>query len=436
MTRRNATMTRSLPGLFMLSLTVIAMANAEGARPATVDDAAKVLDLAAFPLVPGVESPKPRRLAELNYEAKASVAEAFAFQKKALVEKGSSERAGGYSSDQGASGTFEKDGYRISVSVFPSSKPGNVSVMVMNHGNVDTRTLPVPDGAKLLYETPVSTAYVTEKPLAPTAEACRKALLALGWQPYGTAGDTQFFKQNAIRLGVRVSSAPAQGNKTVIDFSTALMSADLPAPADTVRTSYADVTKEVSFDTKANSDAILSFYRDILGKGGWKPSTQSPVKIDHKDALFFLNPRKDLLSLTMYPVEGILRVSLRHESAAELEELKRLAEARKAKKPAAPAQPKIALTLPTGARGIETSDNRVEFKLDAGKARSAVQTLSAALVKSGWKQELATLEDLAGVVSLKKGNSDLTIHYVDTGLGAAEVTISSIGATLEKPTSK
>jgi hypothetical protein len=61
--------------------------------------------------------------------------------------------------------------------------------------------------------------YVTEAPVENTKEACRKLLLAEGWVPYGAAGDTQSFKQNAVRLSATVSSAPAQGGKTMISYS-------------------------------------------------------------------------------------------------------------------------------------------------------------------------------------------------------------------------
>ena len=33
------------------------------------------------------------------------------------------------------------------------------------------------------------------------------------WQPYGKAGDTLFFKQNAVRLAARIAAAPAQGGQ-------------------------------------------------------------------------------------------------------------------------------------------------------------------------------------------------------------------------------
>jgi hypothetical protein len=99
--------------------------------------------------------------------------------------------------------------------------------------------------------------YTAGGSVTETAEACRKLLLAQGWQPYGKAGDTLFFKQNALRLTVTVTAAPALGGKTSVSFSAEQLSADLPAPSDTVQLQYTDSTKQVLFDTKDSADAIV-----------------------------------------------------------------------------------------------------------------------------------------------------------------------------------
>ncbi|HUQ68320.1 MAG TPA: hypothetical protein VM165_02285, partial [Planctomycetaceae bacterium] len=54
-------------------------------KPATVAEAAKVLDLAKFPRMPGVEPQQFGRLAEVSYEAKGGVKAAYDFQKQALA---------------------------------------------------------------------------------------------------------------------------------------------------------------------------------------------------------------------------------------------------------------------------------------------------------------------------------------------------------------
>jgi hypothetical protein len=319
-----------------------------------------------------------------------------------------------------------------------------------NHGNVDLSKLPVPPDAKLLYSFPATTAYVTEMPVKETSEALRKLLTAQGWEPYGTAGDSLFFKKNAVRLSAWSVVAPAQGGKTVIQLSSELLSADLPAPPALLDASYADTTKALSLDVDMTPEALAAFYREALGKAGWKPTTAKPVNVDFRQMWIFRNESKDIATLMMHKVDGKLRANLEHQTGAELaesmkraeaEEAKRKAESARYAKLAAEAARKrlvtVAIALPAGAKDVERTRDRLEFKLAPGKARAAVQRIQADLLKIGWKQEAASLQSMAGTAMLgKKGGGSLTIVFVDTGLQDAEVTISTIGAEFEEPKAK
>ena len=169
----------------------------------------------------------------------------------------------------------------------------------------------------------MNSSYVTDAPVEQVAEACRKLLVENRWEPYGNAGDVQFFKQNAIRLAARVFSAPAQGGKTVIDFSTVLMSADLPAPNDTENLQYTDTLSQLSFDTKATPKDLVAFYRPTLATTGWESTRETSVEIDSKEVMIFRNPQKDMLRLEMTAFDGKSRVLLTHQSAAEIAEIER-----------------------------------------------------------------------------------------------------------------
>jgi hypothetical protein len=316
--------------IVLCAVVVAGQARANATQPATVADAAKVLDLASFPLMDGVKIDGPRRLASLSYPAKGDSRGAYAFQKKALETKGWKELKDGYLSDMACNGVFGKAGYLVSVSTSPAYGPeaaGMVQVQLTNHGNIDIGKLPVPPGAKPLYSFPVSKSYATETPAEETGKALRKLLTQAGWEPYGTAGDTQFFKQNAVRISVTSVKAPAQSGKTMIQFSSELMSADLPAPAEALRTSYADVTKAVSLDVDMTPEQLVSFYKDALGKAGWKPTTEQLIKDGFEDMLIFGNPAKEILTLKMHTVDGKLRANLDHMTAAEFAEIVRLAKA-------------------------------------------------------------------------------------------------------------
>ena len=198
-------------------------------------------------------------------------------------------------------------------------------VMLQNLGNVKPGQLPVPPGAKPVYVGDSTAMYATEAAVSATADACRKLFLAQGWVPYGDAGDSAFFKQNAILVTATVSSAPAQGGKTMIQYSSELISADIPAPPNVEDLRYVDQPPELTFQTAdTNQDAIIDFYRKTLAAAGWKSTLDHTVPIDDKPTMIFRNPAKDMLTLTISGMlHGKLLFSVRFQSAAEIAELDR-----------------------------------------------------------------------------------------------------------------
>jgi len=445
-------------GLFRLTgiaVTILAILPGAllAAHPATIAEAAAVLDLSTFPLIPGGASKALRRLANLDYTARSGVREAYAFQKKALEGQGWEEAPGGYLSDQSCSGSFVKEGYTISASASPAFGPdaaGLVDVRLSNHGNVEVGKLPVPPDAKPLYSFPTVAAYVTEKPVKETSEALSRLLTAEGWEPYGRAGDALSFKKNAVKISAWPSVAPAQSGKTVIQMSAELMSVDLPAPRDVIGASYADVTKALSLEVDGKPEALAAFYKDALGKAGWKATTDRPVKVDFREMLIFRNDAKDFLTLEMHESGGKLRAILEQRTAAEFEESMRLAQAEEAKRKAESAayakkdeekrardRVKVAIAVPDGASSVERTRDRLEFKLAAGEASAAVKTIHDALVKDGWKGKAPKFEPTAGSVSLaKKAGESVVIVYIDTGFGDSQVTISTFGSDIVSPKAK
>ena len=206
-------------------------------------------------------------------------------------------------------------------SVSPHGEPGSVQVMLQNHGNVKPGQLPVPPGTKPVYVGDSTAMYSTEATVPATADACRNLFVAQGWVPYGTAGDSDFFKQNAILVTATVSSAPAQGGKTMIQYSNQLISADIPAPPDVEDVRYGDQPPGITFQTAENQDGIVDFYRKTLATTGWKSTMDKMVAVDDKPTMIFRNPAKDMLTLAATGVlHGKLLFSVRFQSAAEIAE--------------------------------------------------------------------------------------------------------------------
>lgn len=408
-------------------------------HPAKVAEAARLLDLSTFPLMGGAGTPRLRTLANLAYGAPGDVKTAFEFQQKHLIAQRWKELPGSTVTAEYGSGTFTRAGFHVSVSVGPTSTGGSVDVTLHNHGNVDPARLPLPPATKPTYAGPITAMYTTEAPIAATAGACRTPLLAAGWQPYGAAGDTFYYKQNAIRITVMVASAPAQAGQTMINYMSELMSADLPAPEDAEDLQYTDTQPQLRFQTAAGVDAVAAFYRLALAPEGWAATKDKTVKVGDKDLLIFRNPGKAMVTLELKPdAGGKTSASLLYQTTAEIAELDRITASQKAaairmlKEKADEPEPRISLTLPAGAGSVEQNGNQIKFTVGKGKAKPAVEAWRKQYIDAGWKEDIASLDQTAGTVSVSKEGQSLNFTYTDTGFLPAEIVVHSTGAALER----
>src|ERR1051325_5468230 len=110
--------------------------------PATVEQAARVLDLSTFPLMDGAKSAESRHVANLSYVAPGDAKKALEFNRKAFTAQGWKELPNSTISDQSASAMFVRDGFVVALSVIPF-EASSVSVRLQNLGNVKPGKLPV-----------------------------------------------------------------------------------------------------------------------------------------------------------------------------------------------------------------------------------------------------------------------------------------------------
>ena len=109
--------------------------------PATVEQAARVLDLSTFPLMDGAKPPESRQVANLFYVATGDVKTAFEFNRKALLAQGWKELPNSSVTDQSASAMFSRSGFVIFVSVTPTGD-GSVAGQAAKSGQRETRQAP------------------------------------------------------------------------------------------------------------------------------------------------------------------------------------------------------------------------------------------------------------------------------------------------------
>jgi len=410
-------------------------------RPAPVVVEAKPINLGKLATFDGAEL-TGMSAANASYKAKGDVKAVYEFHRKQFVSLGWKETPETSVTEQSASATFTGAGYKISASVYSAGTPGSVEVMLHNHGNVDLSKLPLPQGTKPFYVGPLTAMHVTEASVADTAEAVRKLLTGVGWEPHGNEGDSWHYKQGLNRLSATISSAPAQGGKTMIHYGCELMTGDLPAPPDAQGVQYVGTQKRLTFETAADKDAVVAYYKQALGKTGWKPNREETIQVDDKDEMVFRNGDGIVFLEVRRGSNGRRQVTLGSSTLTEMNEaaermrVKLAAEkkaqlAEAANKPA-PANPKISVAMPAGASGVEQTKGGLKFLVGNGKARGVAEAWRKQFGDAGWKEDAASLEAMAGMISFTKDSGNLTISYTDTGFTPAEVSISGLGVEVER----
>lgn len=392
-------------------------------------------DLTTFSLMPGA-SPRQHSISQLSYDVSSTVRDAFEFQVQQLDKRGWKRLEGSYESDTSSSAAFEKNGYKLSLSVYSGGSEGKTGVMLMQHGNVDLQKLPLPADLKLFYGGPAIASYLTEVSVDKTKEACRELLVKSGWEPYGVAGDSLMFRKNQTRLNAYISAAPAQGGKTMAQFSSELLGFDLPLFPGSLNVQYSDNPAQLFFDSGKSMDEVVGFYKQSLGQSGWQPTTESLNKVSIYQVMIFRNASHDMMRLQLHNFEQQARVLLRFFSAQEVADLELRArqQAQERMKQATPAKHAevLEIDVPAGAKQLKIDGDTIEFQLAAGQARNTVENWRQQFLKAGWKEQSAVLEKVAGVILLTSESKTLTISYTDTGFMPAEVSMDATGLQLQR----
>jgi hypothetical protein len=421
--------------ILALTLSLSAHAQSKDAKPATAVEAAKVLDLSQFELVDPVDTPNSQIIAKQSYEAKGKLTDVAKRLMVNFKKSGCKELDGTSVTDAYASAMFQKQGFTFSLMLSEGSKPGTTSVNISNLGNVDLKSIPVPKGATQLYAFPATIAYMSPSSVEEVNKECRKLLLAKGWEPFGETTASFFVKQNAVLLQVSVSEAPAQGNKTSIQFTTEQLSADLPAPPYNGFLQYSDSTGGMLFDSDKSQEELVKYFKETLGKSKWTATTDNPVKIDFRDHLIFRNPAREFIELQFYEVEGKTRVDLSYQTAKQFAEAEKKVDkivADKKKKAEAEMErkknpPKIEITLPKNAEITEQDDKSLELSTESGAAKKSVTEWLALQEKDGWKLEKTVDTKEIGEYKLTKDDKEIDVSFVDPGFIPGSITIRVSG---------
>jgi hypothetical protein len=459
------------------------------AKAATVEAAAKVLDLRTFSLPEGAEMLGEQSVGALSYGTSADPKAAYEFQKKQLSKLGWKELPGAMTDAAYASGMFSKEGYTLSVSTSSSGQPEKeraTFVYLMNFGNVSLKSLPVIKGATSTFINEATAVYSADMKVQDAADSTLKLLLDAGWQPYGYNDVSPELKQfqvkkNAIQIGVMVNVAPAQGNKTAVMYSSSLLAADIPAPANAEQLNFTGQQKTLRFESPEDFAAVVGFYEKTLPAQGWKPSGAKMV-VGEGDfgrpvaSRVFTNAAGDVIDVSLEKSEDKTSAVVKHLSKQEIEaaqkqlgedQKKLLAESAAAdeemeksddsepdvdalanaliaealggkgkknngkKKAAAAASDAVQIKIPEGTKVNRTSDNVLQIKVGAGKGKKTAEFIQGHLAADGWEAEGDDLEKDSGNLDFKKDSQSITLTYVDTGFTDVMMMLIGIGAELD-----
>ena len=457
---------------------------AADAHPASVETAAEILDLRTLPLPEGTENFSTPEVGAASYHTKAEVKSAFEYHQRQLLQQGWKELPGSAANEQYANGMFSKAGYTLVVTAIPNGEPGKdpkCLVSLTNFGNVPLKSLPVVEGAKSTFINEATAMYSTSEAVPEVAEKTLKLLVDSGWEPYGfndASPELKQFavKQNAIRVFVMVSVAPAQNNATSIIYSSTLLAADISAPSDAEEVQFNGATKTLQFSSPQDFEGVAKFYNDTLPKKGWKPTTETLVtSLDQFDRPIafqvFRNGAGDILTLDLEKMDEKTSAEVVHLTSAEHEAAeKRAREAALAKaasdkadkkqketvdeeemdidaladaalsealksvnggkvsgKSKKPSKDGVTLRIPEGAKSKQTSDNVVQIKVGAGKGLATATFIVDQLKKAGWNIDEEDLEESAGNLQLTKDSDMVTLTFVDTGFTDVNMMVIGIG---------
>jgi hypothetical protein len=263
------------------------------ATPIGTRDLAKVIDLRTFPRMDGAEpefTPQSP-LVQAAYKAPGDVKAAIDFHLKALTDAGwephypdGEEKGKVYKEGKSefAMITVTRQAFVVSVHVNGEAGKNEVRVSIFSTGNFDTRTLPRMTDARSgddpgTFPNYSHSMYTTAESIEAAEAFTRKAMAAAGWQEFSDRlSDNRRpkgslnFRNRAVAVSVDISTAPALGNKTAVQYNASVLSAEVPTPADAADVRLEDRERfRMQFETGLSVQEVVDFYKKELPALGW-----------------------------------------------------------------------------------------------------------------------------------------------------------------------
>jgi hypothetical protein len=258
---------------------------AEGTPAPTIFPAlqlAKILDLTKLPVPQGAEV-RGNNPAHLEGKATGKVPDLASFYLDKLAALGWKPGDGPGEkeiTDEYAQASLHRGGHITSLSIIQTNKDKLECLLQLHfRGNLDARTLPRSDGAKLLHGSQMLVMYTAMKPVPAEADWVAQTLAKEGWQRYepfesrsAPPADlrTLNLRKQGYTLRVFINKAPAQNNQTSVHYSVSALGHELPAPPDATRVRFDDKDWRMECEVPASMDTVTQFYRTAMPAAGYK----------------------------------------------------------------------------------------------------------------------------------------------------------------------
>ncbi|MCB0191670.1 MAG: hypothetical protein KDJ65_06965 [Anaerolineae bacterium] len=279
-----------------------AEAAAENVPAATVAQVVALLNLRTLEMPDGATAMGQSEAGSVNLQVAQSVTDVVDFYRSLLSDQGWQEAEDGYVDAAAATLYFTKDDFAASLSASDMGD-GSSTVSLMHHGNISPSTLPQTADAETSFAAPNMFMYFSPTSVTDVARFVRTELANQGWHEYtrpntATADDpnsqTRSFIQNGLELTAFISTAPAQDNKTAVQYTVLLLPLDMPVEpeADAVELDKSPIY--LHYQTPASLDAVAEFYRQEMVALGWEEVTEAAVETPEQVSLTFANTDEEM----------------------------------------------------------------------------------------------------------------------------------------------
>lgn len=402
----------------------------------TVQQAAQLIDLRSLPLPDDAQPMGQVEAGYLNYQVPGQVATVVDFYRSLLADEGWQENSEqGYADETNAALYFTKEGFNLSLSASQTGE-GNIMVTLINLGNIDLRALPQMANAETGFYAPNTLIYFSPTGAPAVADFTRTELAAQGWLEYtrpGTASasnaDQQIlaFIQNGLELTAFISVAPAQDNKTSVQYSLLMLPLDLPVDPQAASLEFDKTEPYLSYRTPTALESLVEVYREQMAGLGWNELPESGTVSPQEAALVFASDEQQLALILNLSVSDGQTVATLQPFAADTP-LASTEAAPETDVQISGDMPNV--PLPDDAQSVNYDPDLAEITFtSASDVAALVEFYRQALSAQGWQadEDFAVVSDTFASIDFSQGDDTLTLTLFDLS-GSTEASLDLSGA--------